>query len=189
MFEKEEKPERKGEGETMSPSRGTERGTEGSLSVIGGNLVINGSIEEADSIRIEGRVTGDVSATVEVVIGDGGRVEGDIAAPRIVAAGSVSGDLKASDELVLQKTAKVTGDARAPVVVIESGASMNGNLQTGSFFEAAGRSSSARSSSPGSSSSGSSSSSSSSAKGSGDESSKSRSETGKAKEKEGSGAS
>lgn len=113
------------------------RRTSGKLrSVIGADLQVEGSLERADSIQVDGTVTGDIHATAEVIVGDGGRVDGDITAPRIVVGGAVSGELEADDELVLRETAELTGDARAPVVVIESGASMRGNLRTGSFFDA-----------------------------------------------------
>ena len=99
------------------------------------DLEVTGTIENAESLRVDGRVTGDITTTSELVIGRGGRVEGNLSAFRIVAAGTISGHLRATNELVLAKTAKVIGNVSAPVVVIESGASMDGNLQTGSLFD------------------------------------------------------
>ena len=131
MFDKGEKEQR-----PRSTAKEDAGGQSASQSIIGPSLQVMGTIENAESLRVEGRVIGDISATSELVIAQGGRVEGDVSASRIVAAGTISGDLRATDELVLVKTAKVIGNVNAPVVVMESGASMDGNLKTGSLFDA-----------------------------------------------------
>lgn len=104
-----------------------------SQSVIAANLVVNGAIERSDRIRIDGRVTGDIAATSEIVVGKGGRVEGSLSAPRIVIGGTVNGDPKADEKLILEETAKLRGDATAPVMVFESGASARGEFRSGNF--------------------------------------------------------
>lgn len=132
---KDEGPERAGGKNAAGSGESSPGGGGSSQSIIAADLTVDGSIERADRIRIDGRVTGDVSATSELVVGEHGRVEGKLSAPRIVIVGSVDGEPNAAEELVLKKTARLTGDAAAPVVVIESGASVKGEVRTGDFFE------------------------------------------------------
>jgi len=67
------------------------RPAQGGLSIVAKDLTIAGDLQAAGVIRIEGRVIGNVHAGDQVLISEGGIVEGDVAAREAVVGGRVHG--------------------------------------------------------------------------------------------------
>jgi cytoskeletal protein CcmA (bactofilin family) len=99
---------------------------------IGKNAVIKGSLAMLESIRIDGKVVGNVESSKEglitVVIGESGEVQGDIAAHRVVVAGKVAGNIHAHDRVELHADSLVHGDIKYGSIAIEHGAKVMGLL-------------------------------------------------------------
>ncbi len=100
--------------------------------IIGKNTVIHGSLVMLESIRIDGKVVGNVESAKEemiiVVIGDSGEVQGDILAHRVVVAGKVSGNIHAHERVELHADSLVQGDIKYGSIAIEHGAKVMGLL-------------------------------------------------------------
>lgn len=95
--------------------------------------VINGDLQTKSNIKIDGRVTGSVTATGNVHIGGNAVVEGDISGIDVQIAGNVNGNVAASGGLLLYGSAKLTGDVKAASMEVEKGALYKGNMEIGEF--------------------------------------------------------
>lgn len=96
------------------------------LTVIGPEAVFHGSMTARGSLRVEGQMEGNISEAQEVVVGQGGRVRGNISAENVVVGGEVTGDVVCSVRLELKSGARVNGDIRSPKLLIEEGAVFDG---------------------------------------------------------------
>jgi cytoskeletal protein CcmA (bactofilin family) len=92
----------------------------------------SGKLKCTDSLRIDGRVEGEVHCDHKVVIGEPGVVHASIDADSVLIAGEVRGDINARSKITLDKTANVTGDLCTPGIVIQEGAKLEGRIMIGS---------------------------------------------------------
>jgi cytoskeletal protein CcmA (bactofilin family) len=98
----------------------------GELSLVGGGTVIEGKIKTEGSIRIDGRLTGDLIATANIAVGEAGVIEGSVMARNISLAGKVHGTVTATEKLVLEGKSVMKGDIRAARLVVDEGAVFDG---------------------------------------------------------------
>lgn len=89
---------------------------------------IRGELEFASSFRLDGRVEGTIRSKSELVVGDGGVVDGEVEVARCLVGGEVRGVLRASDQVVLNSTARVWADIHTPTLVMEEGAFLEGKV-------------------------------------------------------------
>lgn len=99
-------------------------------SIVVGNLFFEGTV------RIEGKVDGDIVASAEVSIGQGAQVTARIQAPVVSIHGKLSGDIIAR-RIELGPTARVVGNLTCANLTIDSGAVLDGLCSvSGSSLEA-----------------------------------------------------
>ncbi len=91
---------------------------------------VHGCLVSSTSLRIDGKVIGNVEASQEnnisIAIGKSGSVQGDIYAYRIFVAGKVTGNIYCSERVELHDGAEVTGDVTYGQIGVEPGAKLNG---------------------------------------------------------------
>ena len=100
--------------------------------LVGKNTVIHGRLVLQESIRIDGKVVGNIESSKEesitVVIGVAGEVQGDIVAQRVVVAGKVAGNIHAHERVELHADCLVQGDIKYGSIAIEHGSKVLGLL-------------------------------------------------------------
>ena len=89
---------------------------------------IPGELEFSSYFRVDGRVEGTVRSRSELVVGDGGVVEGEVEVARCVVGGEVRGTIRASEQVLLHAGAKVWADIHTPALVMEDGAFLEGSV-------------------------------------------------------------
>ncbi len=98
--------------------------------IIGRTTTIQGTLVLLDSVRIDGRVVGNVESApnckIAVAIGPTGEVTGDIKAHRVMVAGKVFGHIHAADRVEFQKGSLVQGDVSYGSIAVEHGAKLSG---------------------------------------------------------------
>jgi cytoskeletal protein CcmA (bactofilin family) len=98
--------------------------------IIGRTTTIQGNLVLLDSVRIDGRVVGNVESApdckIAVAIGPTGEVTGDIKAHRVMVAGKVFGHIHAADRVEFQKDSLVQGDVSYGSIAVEHGAKLSG---------------------------------------------------------------
>lgn len=95
---------------------------------IGHGYEINGEINGKSVIRIDGKVTGNVTTEGGLILGDKGVIIGDVKTKSAVIYGSVTGNVQAL-QLEIKKTGTVDGDIKTETLEIELGAQYNGKLE------------------------------------------------------------
>lgn len=96
------------------------------FSVIGTGTVINGNIKTEGSIRVDGKIVGNVVTQADAAVGLSGVVEGSVDARNITIAGKVLGTLTAAQKLVLESRSVIRGDLRTARLVVDEGAVFDG---------------------------------------------------------------
>lgn len=94
--------------------------------VIGPGAVFDGNLKAPEAVRVDGVVNGNCDCAKNMVIGQEGRIEGNITAQNIVISGKVNGDITISSKLELYSTGRVTGNITARSLVIDEDAYFDG---------------------------------------------------------------
>jgi cytoskeletal protein CcmA (bactofilin family) len=97
---------------------------------------LEGRLRSRQTLRIDGRVKGEVECEKAVLVGETARVFASIAADEVQIAGVVEGDIAARRKITLLRTAVVKGDLTTPGIVIEEGAKLKGRIVIGTDPEA-----------------------------------------------------
>jgi len=93
---------------------------------------LEGRIRCNQTLRIDGKVKGEIECERAVLIGEGARVCASIDADEVQIAGLVEGDITARRKITLARSAVVIGDLTTPGIVIEEGAKLKGRIVIGS---------------------------------------------------------
>lgn len=101
----------------------------GGLSIVAKDLTIAGDLQAAGVVRIEGRVIGNVHAGDQVLLSEGGVVEGDVVTREAVVGGRVHGSITAEERVELQTSAVVHGDITTRRLLIQEGGRVNGAVR------------------------------------------------------------
>ena len=100
--------------------------------MIGRQTEIQGTLRVVQSVRIDGKVIGNIEASkdqaITVVIGQEGEVQGDVIASRVIVAGKVSGNIDAYERVELMASSLVQGDVKYGSIAVEHGARLLGLL-------------------------------------------------------------
>ncbi len=99
--------------------------------IIGKETVLEGSIESAGNIRIEGKVFGNAKAKAKFVMGNDAYVDGNVVARSGEVGGNIRGNIEISELLILKPTAVINGDILTNQLVVEPGATFNGGCKMG----------------------------------------------------------
>ena len=98
--------------------------------LIGRTTTIHGRLVLLDSVRIDGKVLGNIETApgnkISVAIGATGEVTGDITAHRIMVAGKVEGNIYAAERVEFHKDSIVQGDISYGSIAVEHGARLLG---------------------------------------------------------------
>ena len=95
---------------------------------------IEGNVETAGNLRIDGKIVGHVKNKGKVFQGDGSLIDGNILSQNAELAGEVKGKVEIADLLILKATAVVHGDIITSKLVVEAGASFNGSCKMGAII-------------------------------------------------------
>jgi len=94
--------------------------------LIGKGSVLEGKITVNSSIRVDGKIKGDLKTNDSLVIGKQGEIEGEIIAKNTVVGGKVTGKINAQGKVVLEANAIFKGEIKAARLVIDDGAVFDG---------------------------------------------------------------
>lgn len=96
------------------------------INIIANGTVIEGKISTQGSMRIDGRVIGNVHVNGNLTIGTTGEVNGDIEAKNAIIGGKVNGTIIVAEKLVFESKAVIKGDIKASKLVVDEGAIFDG---------------------------------------------------------------
>lgn len=97
--------------------------------LIGANTEISGNVISKGIIRIDGKVTGNVSIQGDIFVGENAFIKGDVNATNVHVAGLIEGNISSSGTLKLISSSKLIGDIQVKSFVCEEGSIFQGRCQ------------------------------------------------------------
>src|SRR5947199_10065157 len=98
-----------------------------SFTFLGKWAQFKGVITFEGTIRIDGRLEGEIHTKGTLMVGEHAVIEGDINADVVVCGGQISGNIVASEKVQLLSTGVVTGTIKTPLLSIEEGVQLYGS--------------------------------------------------------------
>jgi cytoskeletal protein CcmA (bactofilin family) len=92
---------------------------------------LSGELRFGDSVRVDGRVEGELRAEGIVIVGAAAEIHASVRAESVIVFGTIDGDIRARRKIVLHKSSRVRGELSSAGITIEEGASFKGSIAIG----------------------------------------------------------
>ena len=99
---------------------------EESFTFLGKGSQFKGIVTFEGTIRIDGRLEGEIHTKGTLVVGEHAIIEGDVSADVVISGGRVTGNIVAADRVQLLATGIVIGTIKTPLLSIEEGVRFSG---------------------------------------------------------------
>ncbi|WP_158509715.1 bactofilin family protein [Limnochorda pilosa] len=99
--------------------------------LIGSSTHVEGHLKVKGGLRVDGRVTGQLSVEGRCEVGADGYIEATVHATELTVAGRIAGDVEVAGRLHVLSTGAITGDVRTKVLVVEEGGTIEGKCSMG----------------------------------------------------------
>lgn len=96
---------------------------------ISNDVEIVGTIKSKGSVRIDGKLDGELQVTGDAVIGKTAVIKGNIHGNSVVVEGSITGNITAQDKIDMKSSARVNGDIRSKRLAVEDGVTFVGKSE------------------------------------------------------------
>ncbi|MFO7853551.1 MAG: bactofilin family protein [Bacteroidota bacterium] len=97
------------------------------INLISNGTEITGDIKSEGDIRIDGVLIGNLSTKGKVVIGNTGKIKGEVQCKNSEVCGEIDGKINVSQLLTLKISSRINGDIITEKLSIEPGARFTGN--------------------------------------------------------------
>ena len=101
------------------------------ITLLAKGVLLRGEIHVEGTVRIDGRLDGDIQTSGQVIIGEDGLVQGTITAGTVICSGRIKAKVTATERVQLMKTATLIGEVLTPVLIMEDGAKLQGVTDMG----------------------------------------------------------
>ena len=98
---------------------------------LGKGVDFKGVLNFDGTVRIDGRVEGEVHTTGTLIIGEQAVIKGILSAGTLMTSGKVNGTVTATEKVQILKPGVLIGDIRTPGISIEDGAHFHGMCDMG----------------------------------------------------------
>ncbi|HNW58122.1 MAG TPA: polymer-forming cytoskeletal protein [bacterium] len=94
--------------------------------ILGKGSVVDGNIKVELSLRIDGKVVGDVVSGDTLIVGAEGEIKGNVHVKNLVLGGKITGAVLAPGRTVLEAHSELRGELKTGKLVIDEGAIFDG---------------------------------------------------------------
>ena len=94
---------------------------------LGEGTKFDGSLSFEGTVRVEGTLKGNIFAKDILIVGDNGKIEGEIEVDTIIITGYVKGNIRAARRVEISPPGKFYGKIETPTFVLHEGAVFEGN--------------------------------------------------------------
>ena len=101
------------------------------ITLLAKGVHLKGEIRVEGTVRIDGRLEGEIHTKGQVIVGEDGLVQGTVSAGTVVSSGRIKATVTAVERVQLLKTAVMIGEIHAPVLMMEEGAKLQGTTDMG----------------------------------------------------------
>lgn len=95
--------------------------------LIGKEILAEGTLNSEGDIQINGQFKGDIKSHGDVIIAEHAKVKADITAINAYVAGEVDGNINATERLEILETGRVNGNVTSQALSIEPGGILKGS--------------------------------------------------------------
>ncbi|MGI6575112.1 MAG: bactofilin family protein [bacterium] len=95
--------------------------------LIGSGADFQGTLLAQGTLRVDGKVNGEIQIQGDIIIGEKGQVNANVKARNLMLAGVLKGNLQLSGVLEIYNTGKMYGDIVVANLIIAEGATFQGN--------------------------------------------------------------
>ena len=96
---------------------------------LGTGTEFNGTLTFEGTIRIDGKVSGEIVSQDTLVVGEDAEVDAEVNVGVLVCRGQVRGNVKASGRIELHETGEIRGNISTPRLMISEGAIFHGSCE------------------------------------------------------------
>lgn len=100
-------------------------------SFISQGVEIKGDIISQGSIRIDGSVDGKLNIKGDLIVGEKGKVKGEVITGNLILAGKIEGNATSTGRFEITATGTMTGDVSSTILTIEEGGMLEGTSKMG----------------------------------------------------------
>ena len=101
------------------------------ITLLAKGVILKGEIHVEGTVRIDGRLDGDIETKGQVIVGEDGLVQGTITAGTLISSGRIKAKVLATESVQLMKTATLIGEVHTPALMMEIGAKLQGMTDMG----------------------------------------------------------
>jgi cytoskeletal protein CcmA (bactofilin family) len=101
------------------------------IAFLGKGTEFKGIITYEGTVRIDGKVEGEVITKGTLVVGESAVIDAEITAGTVVSGGKINGNINAATKVHLLSPAVLNGSIRTPVLIVEEGVKFNGTCEMG----------------------------------------------------------
>ncbi|MBI3809521.1 MAG: polymer-forming cytoskeletal protein [Nitrospirae bacterium] len=99
------------------------------IAFVGRGVEFKGVITYDGTVRIDGRLDGEIHTEGVLVVGEDAVITAQVTAGTVISRGKITGDIVASGKVRLESPAVLNGSVKAPLLSIEEGVLFNGSLE------------------------------------------------------------
>src|SRR5712692_1257007 len=99
------------------------------IAFVGRGVEFKGVITYNGTVRIDGRLDGEIHTEGVLVVGEDAVISAQVTAGTVISRGRITGDIVASGKVRLLAPAVLNGSVKAPLLSIEEGVLFNGSLE------------------------------------------------------------
>jgi cytoskeletal protein CcmA (bactofilin family) len=97
--------------------------------VVGRGISVQGTVQDAERLVVEGTVEASMIHATELAISPGGVFKGEVEVEDAEIAGTIDGTLTARSSLIVRATGKLLGTARCRRLQVEDGGQITGRME------------------------------------------------------------
>jgi cytoskeletal protein CcmA (bactofilin family) len=93
---------------------------------MGEDTIFNGSLTFSGTVRVDGRMEGEVKTEDTLIVGETGILKADITAGNVICKGKIMGTIRAAQRVEIHANSEVVGNIVSPSLYVEVGALFDG---------------------------------------------------------------
>lgn len=115
----------------LGDKKSSPSGNDDNFTFLGKGVEFKGVVNFDGTVRIDGKLEGEIHTTGTLIVGEFAVVKGIITAGTLLTSGKINGTVTASDKIHILKQGVLIGDIRTPAIAIEDGAHFHGMCDMG----------------------------------------------------------
>jgi cytoskeletal protein CcmA (bactofilin family) len=98
-------------------------------STISSEVEITGTVKSSGSVRIDGKLDGELQCSGDAIIGKSASIKGNLAVNSVTIEGQIHGNITAKDRIEMKSSARVNGDIKSKRLSVEDGVTFVGKSE------------------------------------------------------------